>query len=206
MTAVSENAKAFRNHMEGMVRENAASRRVIEESWQDSAKAADKSSKELSEKGQKLVERIRERAANMRKAEESAKLQEIAVGEEPETEDADPEVERFSQHLYAQQQSKAAAEEPAATTAESAQSAQPEWQARSGRFGQPAAAPPEPARPAPEQNSGWNVQAGRFGRRNQQPTPPPAAPPPPPAPPKPAPRRRPAVDDDDDYENQSWLR
>ncbi|MGP4015366.1 hypothetical protein [Saccharopolyspora sp. 5N708] len=200
MTAVSDNAKAFRNHMEGMVRDNAASRRVIEQSWQDSAKAADKSAKDLSEKGQKLVERIRERAANMRKAEESAKLQEIAVGEEPETEDVDPEVERFSQQLYSQQQSKVAAEEPAATTA---QSAQPDRQPPSGRVGQHAV--PEPARAA-EQNSGWSVQAGRFGRRNQQPTPPPAAAPQPPPPPKPAPRRRAVVDDDDDYENQSWLR
>jgi hypothetical protein len=201
VTAVSENAKAFRNFMEGMVRENATSRRVIEESWQDAAKAADKSAKEISEKGQRLVERIRERADNMRKAEERAKLQEIAVDDDLDAEDVDPEVERFSQQLHSQRQSTAAAEEPAATTAESAQ---PEWQAQNERFGQPAAAP-EPPRTAQEPNSGWNVQAGRFGRRNQQTTPPPAASPKPP-PPKPAPRRQPVIDDDDDYQNQSWLR
>ncbi|MFD0491384.1 hypothetical protein ACFQ0O_34935 [Saccharopolyspora spinosporotrichia] len=64
-------------------------------------------------------------------------------------------------------------------------------------------AAPQP--PAPDRR--WQVQSGRFGRRNQQPAQPPAAAAPPP---KPAPRREPpprqTFDDDDDYENQNWLR
>lgn len=191
MTAISENAKAFRNAMEGLARANSASVRAVEQSWADSAKAADKSAQETTEKGQKLVERIRERAENLRRADEKSGVQEISVGEEPETVDADPEVERFSQELYATQRRRA--EEAAATTAQSAEVTAPQ-----GDYSQPAPQPPAP-------DNAWNVQAGRFGRRNEQPAPSPAAPKPP-APPKPAPRRRPAFDDDEDYENQSWLR
>ncbi|GAA0525010.1 hypothetical protein [Saccharopolyspora thermophila] len=190
MTAVSDSARAFRNYMEALTTTHVASVRVVEQTWADTAKAADRSAQELTEKGQKLVQRIRERAENLRRADEKRGVQEIAVGEEPETEDPDPEVERFSQHLYAQQRSKA--DEPAATAA---QSAAPPQSAPPGRH----------ASPDPQPSSGWTVQAGRFGRRNQQPTPPPAAPPKPPAP-KPAPRRQPVIDDDDDFENQSWLR
>ncbi|MEV4729003.1 hypothetical protein [Saccharopolyspora sp. NPDC049426] len=192
MTEISESAKAFRNSMEGLARTNAASVRSVEQSWAESAKAADKSAQETTEKGQKLLARVRERAEYLRRADEKSGVQEISVGEEPEVEDLDPEVERFSQQLYAVQKSKA--EEAAATTAQSAQpSDQPESDAR-----------PAPQPQAPE--SAWNVQAGRFGRRNEQPAPPPATPKPP-APPKPAPRRqKPTFDDDDDYENQSWLR
>ncbi|GAB3676971.1 hypothetical protein [Saccharopolyspora tripterygii] len=200
MTAISENAKAFRNAMEGLARENSASVRAVEQSWADSAKAADKSAQETTEKGQKLVERIRERAENLRRADEKSGVQEIAIGEEPETVDPDPEVERFSQQLYVTQRSKA--EEAAATTAQSTET--PPQQVghgtQQGNYGQQAPQPPAPP------DNGWNVQAGRFGRRNEQQAPP-AAPPQPPAPPKPAPRRKPAAfDDDDDYENQSWLR
>ncbi|MBQ0922928.1 hypothetical protein [Saccharopolyspora endophytica] len=200
MTAISENAKAFRNAMEGLARENSASVRAVEQNWADTAKAADKSAQETTEKGQKLLARIRERAENLRRADEKSGVQEIAIGEEPEAEDPDPEVERFSQRLYAAQKSKA--EEAAATTAQSAEAPaqQGNFGAQQGNYGQGATQPPAPP------DNGWNVQAGRFGRRNeQQPAPPPAAPKPP-APPKPAPRRQPAFDDDDDYENQSWLR
>ncbi|MDR7302520.1 hypothetical protein [Haloactinomyces albus] len=64
---------------------------------------------------------------------------------------------------------------------------------------------------APAADSRWQVQAGRFGRQEQEeaarPEPEPAAPP---APPRPAPRRRPAFDDDwdddDDFSQRSWLR
>ncbi|MDI2028989.1 hypothetical protein QFW96_10220 [Saccharopolyspora sp. TS4A08] len=193
---ISENAKAFRNAMEGLVRENSASVRAVQQSWADSAKAADKAAQETTEKGQKLVERIRERAENLRRADEKSGVQEISVGEEPETVDPDPEVERFGQQLYATQKSKA--EEAAATTAQAAEPQAPQ---------QVGHAPVPPAPQAPPADNGWNVQAGRFGRRNAPPPSPPPAAPKPPAPPKPAPRRQqPVFDDDDDYENQSWLR
>ncbi|RRO12920.1 hypothetical protein EIL87_24950 [Saccharopolyspora rhizosphaerae] len=194
MTGISESAKAFRNSMEGLVRENSASVRSVEQSWTDSAKAADKSAQEASEKGQKLLARVRERAEYLRRADEKSGVKEISVGEEPEVEDPDPEVERFSQQLYASQKRKV--EETAATTA-TAQAAQAQL---------PSDAYTAPAQQAPPQENAWNVQAGRFGRRNEQPAPPPVAPQPP-APPKPAPRRQqPAFDDDEDFENQSWLR
>ncbi|MDA3625075.1 hypothetical protein OU415_06495 [Saccharopolyspora sp. WRP15-2] len=197
MTALSDNARAFRNSMEGLTRQHATRADAIEQSWRESAKEGEKGAKEASEKAQKLVERVRERAAHLRSLDSKSGLSEISVGEEPEVEDADPEVERFSQQLYTQQKR---AEEAAATTAQST-SGQP---VHADRAVQPPAAP----QPAPEQNSRWNVQAGRFGRQNQQPTPPPAAAPTPPPAPKPEPRsrRQPSFDDDDDFENQSWLR
>lgn len=190
MTALSDKAKAFRNSIEGLAREHAARTSSLEQSWRDSAKEGQQSAKEASEKAQKLVQRVRERAAHLRSLDTKRGVEEISVNEEPETEDPDPEVERFSQQLYAQQKR---AEETAATTAQAAQPAQPERSA-------------VPRPPEPEQSSGWNVQAGRFGRRNESAPPPPAAPKPPSAP-GPAPRRQqPDCDDDDDFENQSWLR
>lgn len=228
----SENLKAFRNRLTGLVQQHAADARVIEQTSRDIAAKADKTAAETTEKGQKLLERVRERAANLRKEEDKSGPQEIGAGtEDPDGEDVDPEVERFSQHVVAQEKERAAAAGPAVAnpagsgpapvSPAAAETPQPqqEWQVRAGRFGQPPAPPPAPpvapappaqpppppGQPAPPANA-WNVQAGRFGRKDK----PQAAPEPPPAPPAPPPRpqrsRQPVDDDDEDFENQTWLR
>ncbi|WP_433870263.1 hypothetical protein [Saccharopolyspora sp. CA-218241] len=197
MTEVSENVKAFRNRMAGLVAENSASASAVRQRWQESAAEADKNSAERIEKAQKLAERIAERTQALRKAQEkeAAGFAEISVRDDYDEDDVDPEVERFSQGILAQQP-KPEPTEAAGTAQQSAQQSAP----------QPGEAPrharPEPARPEP---AGWGVQAGRFGRR-AEPEPPPAPPRAQPKPaPRPAPRRPAAYDDEEDFEERKWL-
>lgn len=190
----SESVKAFRNQMEGLVKEHAASMSAVARRWDETAAAAEKGAAEQVEKAQKLVERIRERAGALKKEDDKRGVQEIGgVNEESQYADPDPDVERFSQHLLSRHREQRAAQETAATTA---QSAEP------GRVAAPDVAPQAVHRTAEPDNT-WNVQVGRFGRRNHSAEPTQAAPKPPP---KPTPRRKPVLDDDEDFENQSWLR
>lgn len=193
---VSESVKAFRNQMEGLVKEHAASMSAVTRRWDETAAAAEKGAAEQAEKAQKLVERIRERAGALKKEDDKRGVQEIGgFNEETRYADADPDVERFSQHLLARHREQRAEQEPAATTAQSAKQAGPAIP--------DVAARPEAARRPAEPSDAWNVQVGRFGRRNQPAEPPQATPKPQP---KPEPRRQPVLDDDEDFENQSWLR
>jgi hypothetical protein len=160
----------------------------------EATKKADASSRELGEKVKKIDTRVRELIEKRANAENSAHANEIQVGGEDDEEPQD-EVALEFKDLIENYPIK-----PAATTPEAAETAGP----ISSGAAPPVAAAPQSEPPQPDPR--WQVQAGRFGRRNEQPAPPPAAPKPP-APPKPAPRRpQPTFDDDDDYENQSWLR
>ena len=96
VTATSESAKAFSAKLDGLVQEHAAQVRAVEQRWKETNAEAEKSAKETTEKGQKLVARIRERAQAL--LDEEAKLGsgEIEAGEDPEAEEVDPEIERFS--------------------------------------------------------------------------------------------------------------
>jgi hypothetical protein len=168
--------------MEGLVNEHSVSARSVAQQWQDSAKAADKSAAEITEKEQTFLRRVRERVEHLRNAERRTGVQELTIDDEPETEDVDPEAERFSRQLFAQQQSMSHA---------------------------PATAPPpdEDIRtpgPTKADAAGWQEPSNRrLNRWNQQP---PAAPPAVPRASKPGRRSQFPYDDDDDFENQTWLR
>ena len=139
MTGLSDSARAFRNQMDGLLKEHASSMQAVEKRWTETQAAADKSAKELTERNQKLLARVQERSRVLTKANEKGGVQEISgYNEEVDagTEDVDPEVERFSQRLVARKQE--SAPEP----------------------------PPSPApAPVPTQPSGWQVRgAVRAGR------------------------------------------
>ena len=74
---VSESVKAFRNQMEGLVKEHAASMSAVARRWDETAAAAEKGAAEQVEKAQKLVERIRERAGALKKEDDKRGVQEI---------------------------------------------------------------------------------------------------------------------------------
>lgn len=157
----------------------------------EATKKANESSKEMAEKVKKIDNRVRELIEKRAAAENSPSVNEIQVDGEDDEEPQD-EVALEFKGLIENYPIK-----PAVTTPEAAETTGP-------IPGGPApAAAPQPETPQPDPR--WQVQAGRFGRRDQQQAPPPAAPKPP-APPKPAPRRKQPAFDDDDYENQSWLR
>lgn len=213
LTAMSENAKAFSAKLGGLVQEHAAQVRAVEQRWKDTNAEAEKSAQETTEKGQKLVARIRERAQALKDEEAKRGADEIGAGEDPEADEADPEIERFSRQMVTNEKEREAAREADAGLPQTPAPEQTsnQWQVRAGRFGAPEgsggpAAPRSPAAEAP--NADWQVQAGRFGHSEPRSAPapaPPQAPAAPPAPPKLAPRR-PVFDEDDDFENESWLR
>lgn len=191
MTEVSDNVKAFRGAMEGLVAEHASSARAVEQRWHDTATAADKSAGEQVEKAQKLVARVRERSQDLRRQEEQGDRGEIDYVEEQEPDEVDPEVERFSQQLNDARRARERAESaPAPAGQESAPSGSqlsgsqpsgmtpsstPSAWPRPGRS-RPAeadqqgpsapASSPSPGAAAPA--SGWAAKAGRFGRGDQQ--------------------------------------
>lgn len=182
MTEVSDNVKAFRGAMEGLVAEHASSVRAVEQRWSDTAAAADKSASEQVDKAQKLVARVRERSEDLRKQEEKDDRGEIDYVDEEEPDEVDPEVERFSEQINearrerAESASRPAGREPAPSPTTTSAAPDPSaWpRARPGRFGRAeadqhaagAASSPEKAEPAPGQ--GWSAKAGRFGRGDQQ--------------------------------------
>lgn len=192
MTEVSDNVKAFRGAMEGLVAEHASSARAVEQRWHDTATAADKSAGEQVEKAQKLVARVRERSQDLRRQEEQGDRGEIDYVEEQEPDEVDPEVERFSQQLndtWRARERAGAAPDPASQ--ESAPSGPPPsgpppsgmtppaapsaptpsaWprpgRSRPAEADQPAS--PGAASPAAAPAPGWAAKAGRFGRGDQQ--------------------------------------
>lgn len=187
MPEVSDNVKAFRGAMEGLVAEHASSARAVEQRWHDTATAADKSAGEQVEKAQKLVARVRERSQDLRRQEEQGDRGEIDYVEEQEPDEVDPEVERFSQQLNETRRARERAEAaPAPASQESAPSGPPPsgmtpsaapsaptpsaWprpgRSRPAEADQPAS--PGAASPAAAPAPGWAAKAGRFGRGDQQ--------------------------------------
>ncbi|GAA2330822.1 hypothetical protein GCM10009854_02100 [Saccharopolyspora halophila] len=160
----------------------------------EAGKKANESNERFTEDVQKIDRRVRELID--KRAQDALRENEIQVGgeddEEPQDEIAIEFKDLIENYPIARpaETTPAAAETTGVPQADTSPAAQPDDRTP----------PPDPK---------WQVQAGRFGRRDQQQAqqaPPPAAPKPP-AQPKPAPRRqRPAFDDDDDYENQTWLR
>lgn len=235
MSGDSERVRAFRDRMQTLVAESARNREAAGQRWQETVKQAEEKADEQVAKAQKLVERVRERAAYLRRQEES---NEISVGAEIDEEERDPEVERFAQSLRDQQreQERAAASTAQASAAPGAPTSAPGAAPNAAAPGQaptPGTAPPGggsatgPGAAAPAWQSSWQVQAGRFGRQSaeetEQPAPkrkePPAAQAngreqqsaPAEAPRPPARRREPVfddpvLDDDEDFSNQTWLR
>lgn len=233
MSGDSERVKAFRDRMQTLVAESARNREATGQRWQETLNQAEKRADEQVAKAQKLVERVRERAAYLRRQEES---NEISVGEEVDEEDRDPEVERFARSLREQQrEQERAAASTAQASAASAPTSAPGAATNTAAPGQPpapGAAPaaagsasgtsvPGAAAPAPQNT--WQVQAGRFGRQGSEESDQsaskrkerPAAQAngreqrsaPAEAPRTPARRREPVFDDDDeDFSNQTWLR
>ncbi len=234
MSGDSERVKAFRDRMQTLVAESARNREAAGQRWQETLNQAEKRADEQVAKAQKLVERVRERAAYLRRQEES---NEISVGEEVDEEDRDPEVERFAQSLREQQreQERAAASTAQASAASAAPTSAPGAATNTAAPGQPpapGAAPaaagssagasvPGAAAPAPQNT--WQVQAGRFGRQDseesdQSPSKRKERPTaqahgreqrssPAEAPRTPARRREPVFDDEEeDFSNQTWLR
>ncbi|MFC7341761.1 hypothetical protein [Saccharopolyspora griseoalba] len=168
--------------------------RGISENAQRSAEASEKANeanKQFTEKVQKIEGRVRELID--KRAQDAIRNNEIQVNGEDDEEPQDEVALEYQDLIENYPMAKPA--ETAPQAAEMPQAPGPS----AGTAGQVA------EQPAPDPR--WQVQVGRFGRRNQQPEQSPAAAPKPPSPPKPAPRRqRPAFDDDEDYENQTWLR
>ncbi|MER5389867.1 hypothetical protein [Saccharopolyspora sp. NPDC002686] len=165
----------------------------------ESSEKANESTKNFTEKVQKVEGRVRDLIAQ--RARDSQRDNEIQLAAEDDEEPQDEVAAEYADLIASYPVAKPAEVTPA--------SAEPGSAA-------PNSVEPRPVGRGPGVQGGveqpsvdprWQVQAGRFGRRDQQVTaPPPAAPPKPPSAPKPAPRRQPAFDDDDDFENQSWLR
>ncbi|WP_461144295.1 hypothetical protein [Salinifilum aidingensis] len=212
MSGDSERVKAFRERMRTLVAESTSNREAAGQRWQETLDQAGRKADEQVEKAQKLVERVRERAAYLRRQEES---NEISVGEGIDEEDRDPEVEHFAQSLREQQRAQEQAAAPAAATSAAAESPAPGAALPAG-----GSAPSGPGAGGSAPQDTWQVQAGRFGRQRtedseqsaskQKPASPanrPGQQPAPEPPRKPAPRREPVFDeDDDDFSNQTWLR
>lgn len=175
---------------------SSAATRGMRESAQRSADAsakANEANKQFTEKVQKIESRVRELIDKRAQQEDSVRANEIQLGGEDDEEPQDEVALEYQELIENYPIAK-----PAETTPQAAESADPV----APRAGDPQQVSNQPA-PDPR----WQVQAGRFGRRDQQPEQPLPAAAKPPAPPKPAPRRpQPAFDDDDDYENQTWLR
>lgn len=198
MAEVSDNVKAFRGAMEGLVAEHASSARAVQQRWHDTATAADKSAGEQVQKARELVARVRERSQDLRRQEEQDDRGEIDCVEEREPDEVDPEVERFSQQLNDARRARERAESaPAAAGQESAPSrTPPPGTPPSGMTSSSVpAAPPAPSAPTPAAwprpgrsrpaevdqpgspgaaappaapAPGWEAKAGRFGRGDQQ--------------------------------------
>ncbi|MHA6805785.1 hypothetical protein [Salinifilum ghardaiensis] len=211
----SERVKAFRERMRTLVAESTSNREAAGQRWQETLDQAGRKADEQVEKAQKLVERVRERAAYLRRQEES---NEISVGEGIDEEDRDPEVEHFAQSLREQQRAQEQAAAPAAATSAAAESPAPGTASSAGGSAPSGTSGPGAGGTAPQDT--WQVQAGRFGRQRtedseqsaskQKPASPanrPGQQPAPEPPRKPAPPREPVFDeDDDDFSNQTWLR
>ncbi|KAA5833473.1 hypothetical protein ABT337_31370 [Saccharopolyspora hirsuta] len=164
----------------------------------ESSEKAKESTKNFTERLHKLEDRVRDLIAQRDAARGSEKDNEIQVGSEDDEEPQDEIAVEYADLIANYPSPEPAGVTPAAASPVSSDSAQVGLGAQV----------PQGGADQQQADSRWQVQAGRFGRRDQQvsaPQPPPV-PPKPPAAPKPAPRRQPAFDDDDDYENQSWLR
>ncbi|MBA8826975.1 hypothetical protein FHX42_004359 [Saccharopolyspora lacisalsi] len=144
--ADSDGVLAFREKMSGLVQEHTAVLDSVEKDWASTSEAAEQSAKEQTEKAQKLVERIGQRAEAIRESEENKGLQEISIGVEDEVaEEEDPEVEALSRGMLAARQAA-----PVLEPQEPPEHPKPEgWQVKAGRFGRQAEEPQAPAAPEP---------------------------------------------------------